>query len=133
MRGAAGFFEFGDKTLQPLILGKAALFDGEIDLPQIHRHHPARADIGVTNLGIAHLPARQANVGAMGDQLRLRPCLHDPVEIRRLGQQGGVALGHLAEAPTVKDAQYDRFGGAHQTVAPAWWLFSAFYPLWAGT
>ncbi|KKL87725.1 hypothetical protein LCGC14_1931870, partial [marine sediment metagenome] len=60
---------------------KGSILDRQVDLSQIHRHHAARTDIGVADFGIAHLAARQADIGAMGDQRRMGALGHNPVEI----------------------------------------------------
>jgi len=103
-RAAAGL-QGGDELQQRWLAGKAAVLDCQVDLAEIHRHGPARADIGMADLGIAHLSRGQAHHGAMGDQLRIGAAGHQAVEIGGIGQLGRVVLGRLAQAPAVENAQ----------------------------
>ena len=113
MGGAARRLELGDEALQGVVGEEAAILDRQVDLAQVHRHHPAGADIGMADLGIAHLAAGQPDIGAVGDQPVMRAVGHDPVEIRGIGQRGGVGLRFFAETPAVENAQNNRFGMSH--------------------
>mmetsp|Transcript_32480 Transcript_32480/g.62560 ORF Transcript_32480/g.62560 Transcript_32480/m.62560 type:complete len:339 (+) Transcript_32480:2061-3077(+) len=107
MRRATCIFEFGDKRLQRGIVKKRAVLDGQINLPQIHRHHTARANIGVSHLGVAHLPAWQANVWPMGDQSRRRTIRHHRIKVGRFGKIGRIGLGLIRQPPAIQNAQYN--------------------------
>jgi hypothetical protein len=102
-------FAAGDEFRQRRVLAKAAILDRQVDLAQVHRHHPAGADIGVADLGIAHLPARQADIGAMGDQRRMRAGRPSPVEIGRAACTTALPRARV-QAPAIEDAQDDGFG-----------------------
>ncbi len=56
MRRAAGGFQTCNEILQRFVFAETSVFYRKVDLAQIHRHHAARADIGMAHLGIAHLP-----------------------------------------------------------------------------
>ncbi len=114
VRGAAGGFHAVDEVEQRRLLLELAVFDREGDHAEIHRHHPARADIGVANFGIAHLPVRQTDRAAMGGERGMRARGDQPVEIRGIGQFHGVVLARFANAETVENAQADRFGNGHR-------------------
>ena len=72
MRRAARGFQPSDEILKRAILRERAILDRQIYLPQIHRHHPARADIGMTHFGVAHLPRGQADIRPVGRQQPMR-------------------------------------------------------------
>ena len=75
---------------------------------QVHPDDPAGADVGVPDLGVAHLPGRQPDVRPMRRQLRVRARRPDPVEVRRPRQRDGVALARRAQAPAIENAEDDR-------------------------
>ena len=114
MRGATGGLYLGDEVRQRRVGGKLAVLDGQVDHAQIHRHHAARANIGVPNLGIAHLARGQAHIAAMGDQRCVRVLAHQSIEIGRVRQGGRIGRGVIAEPPAIKDAQNDRFDFLHE-------------------
>ena len=113
MRGAAGFLHLFNEVQQGGAGGEAAVLDREVDLAKVHRHHPAGADIGVPDLGIAHLAGGQADIAAMGDEGGVRAGCHEPVEIGRIGQERRVAGAVRGQPPAVEDAKDYGFGGGH--------------------
>ena len=70
MRRAASLFQPRDEVLQRSVGAKAALFNRKVNLTKIHRNDTARANIGMANLRIAHLPGRQTDIRAVGYQMR---------------------------------------------------------------
>ena len=113
MRGAAIGLHRLDEGIDRGVREKAAVLDGQVDLAKVHRHDPARADIGVADLGIAHLPGRQPDIAPVGHKLGMGAVPHDPVEIRRIGQRDGIALGLFPQAPAVEDAENYGFRMGH--------------------
>ncbi len=113
MRGAAGVLQLGDEVLNRGIVKERPVFDRQINLAKVHRHNPARADIGMSNLRVAHLARRQAHIRAVGDQRGVGTGGHHRVEIRSVGKMRRVILCLVAQAPAIEDAQDDRFGNAH--------------------
>jgi len=95
------------------VLPELPRLDGQIDGAQVHRHHPARPDVGVPHLGIAHLPRWQPDIRPVRDQRRMGTGRHQPVEVRRRGQHRRIRRGLRRQAPPVKDAQNHRFRNAH--------------------
>lgn len=63
---AACFFEGCDKVPHHFAACHRAIGQAGSDARQFLHDHAARADIEVADLGIAHLPARQANILATG-------------------------------------------------------------------
>ena len=110
MRHPAGRLHLGDKFEQGGILRERAVLDRQINRAQIHRHHTARADIGVTYLGVAHLPRGQTHFGAKGGQRAVRATFPEPVEVRHLGLRGGAGRGVGPDPPAIKNTQNN--GGA---------------------
>ena len=55
MRRAARGLEPVDEVQQAGVAEEGAVLDREVDRAEVHRHHAARADVGVPDLGIAHL------------------------------------------------------------------------------
>ena len=62
MAGAAGSPHAFDQALQRGRVGDLAARDRVVDAGQILHHQPARADVEMADLGIAHLSRRQADV-----------------------------------------------------------------------
>ena len=113
MRAATRVLDRLGKLNDRRVLEKAAVFDGKVDLPQVHRHHPTRADIGVPHLGIAHLPAWQAHIRTMRDQRRMGAGCHQVIHRRRVRQLRRIRRRIVTQAPAVEDGQNDRFRGGH--------------------
>ena len=67
MRRATAGLEFGSKVQNGRVLEESFVLNRQINLPQIHSHHPACSNIGMANFGIAHLSAGQTGVRPMGD------------------------------------------------------------------
>lgn len=119
MRGPARRLHVVDQPHERGVLEERPVLDGKVDLPKVHRHHPARADIRVPNLGIAHLAGGQTHIVAVGDERRVRADHHQLVERGRLGQRHRVAGAFDPEAPAIEDAQNDGFRGGHVCLALA--------------
>ena len=86
-----------------LVLEELAVLDLAGHLGQDLEDDAARADVGVTDLGVAHLPGRQADVQPGGLQRRMGPAVKEPVQIRGVGDVDGVALGGSRQAEAVHD------------------------------
>ena len=61
----------------------------------------------------------QANVVAVGQQLRVRPA-HDRVKIGGACQYRGVAGFNIAQAPAIQNTQHNGFWGGHGTTPADW-------------
>ena len=66
MRRPASLFQRRSKTQQRLVRMERAIRYRIVNLWQVHPDDTARAYISVPNLGIAHLPFRQANIRSVG-------------------------------------------------------------------
>ena len=94
------------------VFKKRAVGNGVGDARQILKHDAARADVRVTDLAVAHLSVRQADVQPGGRELRVRPALQEAVHHRRFGHIDGVSRIRLADAVAVEDDECD-FPVAH--------------------
>jgi hypothetical protein len=102
-RGLAGGAQLG-------VVEEAAVLDRGVDPGQVLVDDPARAEVHVPDLGIAHLPVRQADVAAFGMDQGVRGLLPDPPPVRQVGLRQGVVLRLLAMAPAIQDQQDQRPG-----------------------
>ena len=113
MRGPARGLQFPDECQQGGIAKEGAGFDGKIDRPQVHRHHAARADVGVAHLGIAHLPGRQTDIGTKGGQRLMRAVRPEAVEVRNIRKRRGIRRPVFTQAPAIENTQHDGFRNGH--------------------
>jgi hypothetical protein len=107
MAGAAAVLELLDQLGERRCLLDLAARDGAADPRQILHDHAAGPDVEMADLGIAHLPGRQADRLARGVQEAVRTALPQPVEGRRPGLQDGIVGGVLAPAEAVQNDQHD--------------------------
>ncbi len=115
MGGAAAFLELADKIPQCRQARDLALGERLVDARQILQDDPAGPDIGVPDLGIAHLAVGQADIVLARVEMRVRPAADQFVPDRRLGAINRVIGAVRALAPAVEDAQHERFrAGSHQ-------------------
>ena len=108
MAGAAGSPQAFDQALQRGRVGDFAACDRVVDAGQILHHQPARADIEMADLGIAHLSRRQADVLSRRAQEGVRTIRPQAIERGRARLPDGVVGGIVAPAPAV---EYDRITG----------------------
>ena len=119
MRRAAALLELADKILQcgqarDLLLGQRL-----IDAGQVLQDHTTGADVGVADLGIAHLPVGQTDIMLAGLELGVRPAAHQLVPDRRFGPVDRVVGAVWPLAPAIEDAQHERFrAGSHCDALP---------------
>src|SRR5690606_30948480 len=99
----------GDRLLaggdQLGVVEEAAAFDRGVDAGQFLVHHPACADVHVADLGVAHLPVRQADVSTLGVDQGGRAGFPQPAPVGHVGLGDGVVARILAVAPAVQDQQ----------------------------
>ena len=86
---------------------KRAVLDGLGDARQVLKHDTAGADVRMTDLAVAHLAVRQADIQPGGGQLRVRPALQEAVHDRGLSHVNGVAAVRLADAVAIEDDKRD--------------------------
>ena len=113
MCGSTAGAQLCNELQKSWVFGKLSGLDSQINLAQVHRDHPARADICMPHFGIAHLPAWQTNVRSVCDQGRMRTALHETVHIGRVCQMRCIALRVGVQTPSVKDAQHNWLVDAH--------------------
>ena len=93
------------------VLEKAPLLDVQGDPGQVLEHHPARADVGVAHLAVAHLPFGQSHVQTGGGQAaKTVPC-KKPVQVWRVSRGNGVVPrpGGIGKSKAVQNDQCDWF------------------------
>ena len=106
VRGAALALDLPGEGGESRVAGEAAVLDGEVDAAEVHGDDAPGADVGVPDLGVAHLPGGQADIGAVGDQAwragRSPSARPSPGSAR-----GGGALpaSSSGQAPAVEDGQ----------------------------
>ena len=86
--GAAGGAQLGDEAGQHRRRRERAVRHRRVDPRQVLHHHPPGADVEVPDLGVAHLPFRQADIVAGGAQEGARPGRPQRVEGRACGPGG---------------------------------------------
>jgi hypothetical protein len=101
MGGTACFLELCDEISQGGVGEKTTIFDGKIDLAQIHRNDTACANICVAHFGIAHLARGQADIASVGDQCRIGAVCHQAIKVWGLGQGGCVCACFIAFSPAI--------------------------------
>ena len=82
------------------VLEERAVRDRAVHALQVLEEDAAGADRQVADLGVAHLPGRQADRLARGLERRVRVLGPEPVEDRRLGELDGVARARAARSPS---------------------------------
>ena len=109
MRRAAALFKLGDKLLQRRQACDLAFGEHLVDAREILDDDPAGTDIGVADLGIAHLPVGQTNVMLARVELGMRPAPHQLVPDRGFRLIDRVVGAVRPLAPAVEDAEHQRF------------------------
>ena len=97
-----------DRAHQSRILEEIAVLDGLGDAGQLLIYNAACTDVGVANLGVAHLAVRQTNVQTGCTDIGERVLCENLIEIRLFSSLDGVALGLLAVTEAVHDNQSGR-------------------------
>ena len=108
MAAPAAGAQFFDEAAERRQIGERAVGDGGIDARQILQHRAPGAQIHMADLGIAHLPRRQADIAARGMQQAVRIFFQQCVPHRRARLENRVVGGFAARAPAVEHAQHHR-------------------------
>ena len=112
--GAAGLPQALDQADQGRGLLDLAVGDGLADARQVLHHDTAGADVEMSDLGVAHLPLRQADIPARREEEGVGAGVPQTVE------GGGARLAHgvvgrvLPPAPAVQDHQHHRTTFLHR-------------------
>ena len=106
--GAAGLPQARDQADQGRGLLDLAVGDGLADARQVLHHHTAGADVEMSDLGVAHLPLRQADILARREEEGVGAGVPQTVERRGARQVHGVVGRVLPPAPAVQDHQHHR-------------------------
>ena len=94
-----------DRAHQRFVFEEITVLNGLGDAGQLLIHDAARADIGVTDLGVAHLTVRQADIQTGSADIGHRVFLKDLVQIRRVRRLDRIALLFIAMAEAVHNDQ----------------------------
>src|SRR5437868_3880179 len=92
-----------ERATQHRALEERAVRDRRVDTHQVLVEAAARADREVTDLGVAHLPVRQARCRARRLEGRVRVVAPETVEHRRLRKVDGVSRPGRRTAEAVED------------------------------
>jgi hypothetical protein len=116
MAGAAALPQPFDQAAQRGGAHDLAIGNGRGDARQVLHHQPAGADIEMSDLGVAHLAGRQADVLARRVQEGVRAGRPQAVEAGRAGLADRVVGRLLAPAPTVQHHQHHRPTRLHSCI-----------------
>jgi hypothetical protein len=105
---AAALAQVVDQVAQRWRLADLAVRDRIRDALQGLLDDPAGPDVEVSDLGIAHLAGRQADIRAGGSQQGVRTGLPQAVEGRGAGLTDRIVGRLLAPAPAVQHGQHHR-------------------------
>ncbi len=96
-----------DSRYDLFVVLELVVVDGFGDAGQLLIDDSARADVGMSNLTVAHLTVGQTNVHARGADLGHRILLEQLVDVGRVGGENGVCLflALFAAAEAVKNHQ----------------------------
>src|SRR5215469_2548644 len=108
MRYAAAALHCRDEFLKRPITSQFALLDRVVDAGQVLLYHAASTDVGVADLGVAHLMRRQSDEAFARLHMRVRKAGHEAVPVRRFSLQDSVVVALRALTPAVENAQHDR-------------------------
>ena len=95
------------------ILCQRAVGNRRVDPGQILVNDAARTDVHVTDLGIPHLPNRQANAQAVRIDQAVWALGKQAPPVRALGQGNRVVCGFLTISPAIEDQQEHGFWSEH--------------------
>ena len=98
-----------DGLAQHRVARQLAAGDGRVDPGEVLRNGAPGPDAHVTDLGVAHLPGRQAHVESGRGQFGRRRAGPHGVPDGGAGMRDGVVRKLVAQAPTVEDHEQ---GGA---------------------
>lgn len=102
-----------EQLVQHRIGSKGTIFNGFVDPGEILVHNPARPDIEVTDLGIAHLADGQTHRPIVGHEPGCRILLGKEIHVGGFGNKGGIAGPRRSKPPAVKNSQQNRGTGMH--------------------
>ena len=93
-------------------LEEAAVGDRGVDPRQVLEDRPAGTEVEMTDLGVAHLPRRQADRALRGAQDRVWPVAQEPSPGRHRGGRDRIGGRVAADPEPVEDDEDDRPGPA---------------------
>ena len=103
MEGGAVFTAVFHRAGQRFVLEEITVLNGFGDAGQLLLDHPSGADIGVSDLGVAHLTVRQTDIQTGGSQLGVRVLCELTVEVGFMGGMDGVSIIGMVDAEAVQN------------------------------
>src|SRR4051794_3066846 len=123
MRRAASLGALGlhlvNELKQRREFGQRSVRDRPIDARQILHDDPAGAEVGMPDLGIAHLTVGQPDIMLAGVEPGMRPAPRQRVPDRRASARDRVVRAVLALSPSVENAQHERARAAGHRSGPS--------------
>ena len=116
---AAGLPQAFDQALECRRTCDIAAGDRRVDAGQILQHETAGADVEMSDLGIAHLPLRQANILARSSQQGVRAGRPQLVEAGSARLANSVVSRLFAPTPAIKHDQHYRTTLLHVSMSSA--------------
>ena len=117
MDGAAALLGPLERSHERRVLEERAVADGGVHALQVLEEDPPGADRQMPDLGVAHLPGREADRLTGCRERRVRELAPEPVEDRRARQLDGVAGTGRSAAPAVEDDERYEVDAARQIAA----------------
>ncbi|MNV42342.1 hypothetical protein D3C71_1340130 [compost metagenome] len=109
VNGFTGFHRFIHRASQRWVAEESPFFNFNVQTGQVLINNTTRAQVDVSNFGVAHLTVWQANFQARSVNQGMRAfgpqCIHD----RGFSVENGVILAVFAIAITIQNHQYHRF------------------------
>ncbi|MNJ53783.1 hypothetical protein D3C77_491930 [compost metagenome] len=116
VHGLAGTDSLVDRATQHRVFEELAVLDRLGHPGEVLVHHAAGAEVHVADLGVAHLPVRQADVHAGAGDQAVRLGGAQAIVNRRAGRVDGVVFVAFAVTETIQDDQDQGFWRArHQS------------------
>ena len=103
VEGGAVFAAVFHRAGQRFVLEEITVLNGFGDAGQLLIDHPSGADIGVSDLGVAHLAVRQTDIQTGGSQLGVRVLCEITVEVGFMGGMDGVSIIGMVDAEAVQN------------------------------
>jgi hypothetical protein len=98
----------GEEDRGRMLVGEGAVADRLVDAREVLVDRATRTEVGMTDLGVAHLPLRQADILARREEEGVGAGVPQTVERRGARQVHGVVGRVLPPAPAVQDHQHHR-------------------------
>ena len=103
VEGSAVFAAIFHRAGQRFVLEEITVLNGFGDAGQLLINHPSGTNIGVSDLGVAHLAVRQTDIQTGGSQLGVGVLCEITVEVGLMGGMDGVSIIGMVDAEAVQN------------------------------